>query len=107
MPKDIRTAGQLHAAVAAADRPVVVDFWAAWCGPCKTMEPVLEQLETYRFADVLKVNVDETDVGAAYGIQSIPTMLVFHQGTHVDTIVGAVPLQTLVARLPKPDAAAT
>jgi thioredoxin 1 len=101
VPTNAVTSAQLQTAIAASDRPVVVDFWAEWCGPCKTMEPVLAQLESYKLADVVKVNVDASDLGAAYGVQSIPTMLIFSGGAHVDTIVGAVPLQTLAARLPK------
>jgi thioredoxin 1 len=101
MPTEAVTAVQLQAAIAASDRPVVVDFWAEWCGPCKTMEPVLNQLETYKLADVVKVNVDASDLGAAYGVQSIPTMLIFDGGTHVDTVVGACSLQALAGRLPK------
>jgi thioredoxin len=101
VPTNVLTAAQLNAAIGAASRPVIVDFWAEWCGPCKTMEPVLNQLESYKLAEVVKVNVDASDLGAAYGVQSIPTMLIFDGGTHVDTVVGACSLQALATRLPQ------
>jgi thioredoxin 1 len=100
VPTNVLTAAQLQAAIGRATRPVIVDFWAEWCGPCKTMEPVLNQLESYKLAEVVKVNVDASDLGAAYGVQSIPTMLIFDAGAHVDTVVGACSLQSLAARLP-------
>ena len=73
------------------DKPVLVDFWAAWCMPCRMLGPVIEQLgEKYagRVA-VAKVNVDEQpDLAARYRIQSIPTVLIFNKGELVDTQVG-------------------
>ncbi|HEY0378058.1 MAG TPA: thioredoxin [Pyrinomonadaceae bacterium] len=82
--------------------PVLVDYWAEWCGPCRMVAPVLDELATesqgrYRIA---KLNIDENPLTAAqYNIRSIPTMLVFRDGTVVDRIVGAQPKQAIAARL--------
>jgi thioredoxin 2 len=82
--------------------PILVDYWAEWCGPCRMFAPVLDELAAesngrYRIA---KLNVDENPRTAAqYNIRSIPTMLVFKDGTVVDRIVGALPKQEIAARL--------
>ena len=77
-----------------SDIPVVVDFWAVWCGPCRMIAPVVEELAV-EYSDkvqFVKLNVDENpDVSMKYGIRSIPTLLVFKNGKPVDQIVGAVP----------------
>ncbi len=81
-----------------------VDFWAVWCGPCKTMEPVVERLAS-KFAGSVnfgKLNVDEhSAIATRYEVQSIPTFMVFRNGTPVDAIVGTMPEAALEQRIRK------
>ena len=77
---------------------VVVDFWAPWCGPCRMVGPVIEQLASDYAGRVTfgKVNVDENpEISGAFGIQSIPTLMVFRDGKPVDGLVGAAPRATI------------
>ncbi len=81
-----------------ASEPVLVDFWAPWCGPCKRVGPVLEELaqKLEGKLKVAKMNVDDnTSVPAQLGIRSIPTMVIYKDGKVVDTRVGALPLEEL------------
>ena len=87
-----------------SDIPVLVDFWAVWCGPCKAIAPTVEELaKQYKGkVKVAKMDVDEhQQVPQQYGIRSIPTLLLFKGGRVVDTIVGAVPKSKLEESLKK------
>lgn len=83
-------------------KPMVVDFWAEWCGPCRVVSPIIDELATEYEGKVMigKVNTEnDTEVVGQYGIRSIPTILFFKDGKMVDKIVGAVPKDTIVSKI--------
>ncbi|MEJ5251813.1 MAG: thioredoxin [Chthonomonadetes bacterium] len=96
------TTDQFDTEVLQSSVPVLVDFWAVWCGPCKAIAPHVDAIsqEYAGRAKVVKVNVDEEpELALRYGIQSIPTLLFFKDGKVQDMIVGVVPKQTIVQKL--------
>lgn len=96
------TSANFQEVVLNADKPVLVDFWAEWCGPCRMVGPVVEEIAD-DFADsavVGKLNVDEhQDIAVKYGIRSIPALLYFKNGEVADSVVGAVPKRQLASKL--------
>jgi thioredoxin 2 len=102
-PQAVTDATFANEVVAASSSvPVLVDCWAPWCGPCRMIAPVLDQLaaESGGRYQIVKLNVDENPrTSAQFQIRSIPTMLIFKNGQVVDQIVGAVPKPTIAARL--------
>merc|ERR1712216_534912 len=104
------TDATFEAEVLKSDVPVLVDFWAPWCGPCRMIAPLIDQLaEEYQgklkaiFVRVqVKLNTDESpSVATEYGIRSIPTVMIFKGGQKMDTVIGAVPKSTLTGTVEK------
>lgn len=100
-PLNILSAAEFDELVKSAKAPVLVDFWAAWCGPCRMVAPELEKLASSRAgrAVIAKVDTDaQPELSARFGIQSIPTLIVFRDGREAQRLSGAMPASAIAAR---------
>ena len=99
--RNVETAGW-ETEVLGAERPVLVDLWAAWCAPCRVVGPIVDEIASQRAEslDVFKLDVDANpEIAMRYGVSSIPTLLVFRDGEEVGRVVGALPKASIEAQL--------
>lgn len=97
---EIISSQDFKAKVLEADKPVLVDFFATWCGPCKRLSPVLEEIaqEVSGKAYVYKVDIDQSpDLAASYRVNSVPTLILFDKGTIKNKVLGAMPKQQIMS----------
>jgi len=100
----VATDDNFEVEVLKSDKPVLIDFWAPWCGPCKAIGPIVEELalQLKDSVKMMKLNVDESQKTAVnYGVRSIPTLILFKDGKVLDTLVGLVPKDKLEAFVKK------
>lgn len=98
------TDAQFEEVVLKSTGPILVDFWAEWCGPCRALAPKLEEIadEMSGKATIVKVNVDENrDYATKFGVRGIPTMIVFKGGSDVEQLVGNLPKEAIVSAISK------
>src|SRR5574344_137033 len=93
-------ASNFESEVLNSQKPILVDFFATWCGPCQMLGPVLEKISNSRADfDIAKINIDESqDLAIEYGIEVVPTMVIFKQGKHVETITGLMNAEEIVSK---------
>lgn len=94
----IATDDNFEGEVLKSDKPVLIDFWAPWCGPCKAIGPIVEELaeQLKDSVKIMKLNVDDNQkIAIKYGVRSIPTLILFKDGKVLDTLIGLVPKERL------------